>query len=210
LGGTGTISGAVTNGGTIAPGASVGTLTVNNNVTMSAASHLAIELSEASADKLVVGGNLDLSAAEYLDVTGSGTGPWLIATYGGTLSGTFDNVTAGYVVDYTTPGQIILDSMSLPGDYNSDGVVDATDYVAWRKMPNKYGGDVAGFTAWRANFGKSAGAGAAAAVPEPAAVVFIATAIVCLAGRPSRRRYAPHAVIRNARGSRERGTYSGN
>jgi hypothetical protein len=95
---------------------------VNNNVTFGASSHLAIELSGTSADKLMVGGNLDLSSNDFLDVTGSGTGPWVIATYAGTLSGTFDNVTSGYVVDYTTPGQIILNSMSLPGDYNSDGV----------------------------------------------------------------------------------------
>ena len=103
LGGTGTISGAITaqEGGTIAPGSGgVGTLTASSNVTMALNSHLAIDLSGALADKLVVGGNLDLSAAEFLDVTGVGSGSsWLIGTYAGTRLALFDNVTSGYTVD---------------------------------------------------------------------------------------------------------------
>jgi fibronectin-binding autotransporter adhesin len=186
LGGTGTISGAVTNYAKIAPGASangisIGTFTLNNNVTFRSGSQLAIQLSGTSADKLVVGGDLNLSSSDSLFVTGSGTGPWVIATYAGTRTGTFDNVTSGYVVDYTTPGEIILNSMALPGDYNSDGVVDATDYIAWRKTPNAYSGDPAGFTAWRANYGKTAGAGSgsnAAAVPEPGMLVLLAAMLI--------------------------------
>ncbi|MCI0333103.1 MAG: proprotein convertase P-domain-containing protein [Planctomycetes bacterium] len=54
------------------------------------------------------------------------------------------------------------------GDYNGDGVVDAADYVAWRKND----GTQAGYNGWRMNFGETVGgAGAAAsanaAVPEP-------------------------------------------
>jgi fibronectin-binding autotransporter adhesin len=201
LGGSGTISGAVTNSGTIAPGTSVGTLTTGSDVTMSASSHLAIDLSGATADKLAVGGNLDLSASDFLDVTGTGSGPWVIATYGGTLSGTFDNVTSGYIVDYTTPGQIILNSMSLPGDYNSDGVVDGTDYITWRKTPNAYSGDPAGFTTWRANFGKtSAGSGSSAvAVPEPTGLVLIAGVLIGLR-RTGRRCYCNSRLELGTRG----------
>lgn len=181
LGGTGSISGAVTNAGTISPGTDVGTLTVNNDVSMSAGSHLSIDLSGATADKLAIGGNLDLSAADYLDVTGAGAGPWIIATYAGTLSGTFDNVTPGYAVDYTTPGEIILNSMTLPGDYNNDGVVDEADYITWRKTPNKFSGDPAGFTAWRANFGASIAAGSnIATVPESPVFSLLATLLVGL------------------------------
>jgi autotransporter-associated beta strand protein len=186
LGGTGTISGAVTSFGTIAPGASVGTLTLESDLTMSTNSHLAIELSGASADKIVVGGNLDLSAAEYLDVTGNGTAPWLIATYGGTLTGTFDNVTSGYIVDYTTNGQITLKSIALPGDYNSDGEVDAGDYVTWRANPNAFSGP-AGYNAWRANFGNPPGSGSgvgegSAPVPEPQAFALFVIALIFAAG----------------------------
>ena len=132
LAGTGTISGAVTNSGRIAPGGSIGTLTTGSDVTMAADSRLAIELSGATADKLVVGGNLDLASNDFLDVTGSGAGPWVIATYSGLRSGTFDNVTSGYLVDYTTPGAIVLNTIALPGDYNGDGVVDGADYRCGR------------------------------------------------------------------------------
>jgi hypothetical protein len=54
----------------------------------------------------------------------------------------------------------------IPGDFNLDGMVDAADYVAWRKKD----GSPSGYNRWRANFGRTAGASAAsnATVPEPA------------------------------------------
>ncbi len=57
----------------------------------------------------------------------------------------------------------------LSGDYNSDGSVNAADYVLWRNDPASYGGDPDGYNTWRANFGNTAGSGSSfAAVPEPA------------------------------------------
>ncbi len=83
---------------------------------------------------------------------------------------------------------------TLLGDYNNNGVVDAADYVVWRKelgttfTQNDY-------NVWRANFGQTApgagsGAGsiANAAVPEPATLVLLtlATAVLCVRrGRPA-------------------------
>jgi hypothetical protein len=63
----------------------------------------------------------------------------------------------------------------LEGDFNGDGSVDAADYVVWRNS----GGTQNAYNMWRANFGKSSGAGAGAlsavastrAVPEPSAAV---------------------------------------
>jgi hypothetical protein len=181
LGGTGSIDGAVTNNGTIAPGNAIGTLTLNGNVAMGADSHLAIELSGTTADRLVVGGNLDLSSADFLDVTGTGSGSsWIIATYGGALSGVFDNVTPGFTVDYGTgaSSQITLMAAGLPGDYNNDGQVDAADYVVWRHDAANHGGDPEGYNTWRQNFGNSSASGsnaisAGVAAPEPATVALI-------------------------------------
>ncbi|HJQ81693.1 MAG TPA: hypothetical protein VJ828_17145 [Lacipirellulaceae bacterium] len=63
-----------------------------------------------------------------------------------------------------------------PGDFNSDGAVDAADYVVWRK------GAGSRFNAmhhieWRTHFDATSGAGSAAlgaaAVPEPAGAILI-------------------------------------
>jgi hypothetical protein len=77
--------------------------------------------------------------------------------------------------------QYVGTAVGLTGDYNSNGVVDAADYVVWRKnlgqavnLPNdSTPGNVtqADYDVWRANFGRPvAGSGAALAtvnVPEP-------------------------------------------
>jgi formylglycine-generating enzyme required for sulfatase activity len=54
----------------------------------------------------------------------------------------------------------------IPGDFNSDRVVDAADYVVWRKNDS---GDVEGYNMWRANFGRTGAAAAAASANAPAA-----------------------------------------
>jgi hypothetical protein len=63
------------------------------------------------------------------------------------------------------------------GDFNHDGIVDAADYVVWRKT----GGSQSGYNHWRSHFGLPAGSGAAlpsaeplsAAVPEPATIAML-------------------------------------
>jgi hypothetical protein len=66
---------------------------------------------------------------------------------------------------------------SLQGDYNGNGKVDAADYVAWRKNPNPYLGNPAGYNVWRANFGNPPGSGSdlvgTTAVPEPSSAISI-------------------------------------
>jgi len=62
------------------------------------------------------------------------------------------------------------------GDYNNNGVVDAADYVLWRKSPGSFGGDPGGYTTWRTRFGSTSGAGGglgAAAVPEPCSILLL-------------------------------------
>jgi hypothetical protein len=81
----------------------------------------------------------------------------------------------------------------LVGDYNSNNVVDAADYVVWRNnentmtaLPNDPVGGVIGpgqFNNWRANFGAStagSSAGLGTAVPEPAALVLAMFALLAL------------------------------
>jgi hypothetical protein len=99
----------------------VGTLTLNANVKLIDGSHLSAELgANGTSDLLQISGNLDLSSPnDYLDLTKLGTvgngNTYLVATYGGSLLGTFDNVTPGYDVSYATPGEIIVVSSPEPG-----------------------------------------------------------------------------------------------
>jgi autotransporter-associated beta strand protein len=102
-------------------------------------------------------------------------------TYGSTASSAvFQNdqffAGTGVITIAAPPGQ--------DGDYNEDGVVDAADYVAWRKSPGDFGGDPAGYNTWVANFGEGgAGSGGAGGVPEPSTLVIVGlTALLALAG----------------------------
>src|SRR4051812_8039958 len=76
------------------------------------------------------------------------------------------------------------ESVSIPGDYNNNGKVDAADYVLWRKSPGSFGGDPAGYTTWRTNFGlPGAGSGlGTAAVPEPHSVALLIGGVAAMFG----------------------------
>lgn len=134
----------------------------------------------------------------------------------GGISGVFSNITSGLRLD-TVDGlgsflvhygvgsafnqnQIVLSAFQptgpggLPGDFNHDGVVNAADYVVWRK-----GVGVAptqdNYNLWRSNFGQTfsflgSGWGAGGSsdnVPEPAAIALMLFATASLNVRLSDR-----------------------
>ena len=84
------------------------------------------------------------------------------------------------------------DVVSLVGDYNGNGKVDAADYVLWRDNPDGFGGSPAGYDAWRAHFGNPPGSGAGlgdgSAVPEPVGglLILLGTIFLNMATRRSR------------------------
>jgi autotransporter-associated beta strand protein len=191
LGGTGTIGDGVTPvpitvnaGGSLAPGASIGTLTARGNVTFADDSIFRVEVDAMAntSDLLAVTGDLALGGADLAVSLLAGslpTGPHVIATYSGLLTGAF-TVPAGILVDYGTGSNsqitMTVNALGLPGDHNQDGLVDAADYVLWRKDPGNHGGDPGGYTAWRTNFGSSSpgGGGDSGSVPEPATATLVA------------------------------------
>jgi hypothetical protein len=69
----------------------------------------------------------------------------------------------------------IVKIVALPGDYNSDGVVDAADYTVWRDG-NSPDDSQAGYDLWAANYG-STNAPPAASVPEPASALVLLSMI---------------------------------
>jgi hypothetical protein len=210
LGGTGSIAGNINNLGTIAPGVNgVGTLTTMNDVFMEFNSHLAIDLAGGMADKLVVGGNLDLSNTEFLDISGSRSGlSYVIATYTGTLTGKFNNITAGYTVNYGTGNnsQITLTAAltGVKGDFNNNGRVDAADYVLWRNNlgtnnallnDNGLGTPItqSHYSLWRSAFNSpngGSGSFSTGEVPEPTSAILLLAGIGCFALAAGRRRIA--------------------
>ena len=117
LGGTGIILGPVTvnSGGAIAPGASVGTLTLRSNLTLSAGSILRFELGATNAsDRIVITNALVLNGTLHVtNVAGFGPGTYTLIDYGGALSGseiTVGSKPSGYscTVDTDTLHQVRL------------------------------------------------------------------------------------------------------
>ncbi|KAF1714686.1 hypothetical protein CSC74_15665 [Pseudoxanthomonas yeongjuensis] len=98
LGGHGSIGGDVLNAGTLAPGASIGTLTIHGDYTQTATGTLAIEANaDGQADLLVVDGVATLDGSTLVLAQ---SGNWMprtdytILTAGGGVSGEFDSATS--------------------------------------------------------------------------------------------------------------------
>ena len=128
LGGTGFINSGANNitvngGGTItgATNGSVGTLTLAANTLTIEGTYLN-DINGASADRITLTGNLDLSSAEILNFNSisAPTAPsYTLISYTGTLSGIFDtvqNLPAGYTIQYNT-GEIDLVAVPEPGTW---------------------------------------------------------------------------------------------
>jgi arylsulfatase A-like enzyme len=90
-----------------------------------------------------------------------------------------------YALPFAYETNLLFPQSALPGDFNHDGVVDATDYVGWRKA----GIDgQQGLADWGSNFGKSTpgfgatipGSGLAAQVPEPATWITMAIGAILI------------------------------
>jgi autotransporter-associated beta strand protein len=92
---------------------------------------------------------------------------------------------------FTGTGILTVGPAILAGDYNNDGIVDARDYVVWRKnvgqpsqtLPNDTTGAIIGqpqLNLWRANFGNTTavpGGGSivnGGAIPEPSSIGLLA------------------------------------
>ena len=80
-------------------------------------------------------------------------------------------------------------NVGMPGDYNNDGMVDAADYIVWRRD----NGTPDGYETWRTNFGNTAASGVAAddllsprQVPEPSSLM-LCVALVAMAAGIARR-----------------------
>jgi T5SS/PEP-CTERM-associated repeat protein len=203
-------------GGTLAPGHSAGRTDIDGNYTQQAGAKLAIEVGGttpttqydvvASEGFASLNGLLELTLINGFMPTGGQTFT-IFNTVGG-IGGAFSNVASGqrltttdgggsFLVNYGAgsafdPMSIVLSSfiaVPLPGDYNHNNVVDAADYVLWRKTLGQSGAALAAdgngnnmidsgdYNIWRAHFGQPPGSGsgtlANGAVPEPATLLLL-------------------------------------
>jgi autotransporter-associated beta strand protein len=200
LGGTGSVTGTVmvNSGGHIAPGASIESLGVGS-LTLNTGSVLDIELAAPGTSDLInVSGLLTLGggSVNLIDLGGVNAGTYTLINYG-TLSGSVANLGAptggpsNFNYNLVDTGSAINLSVTIPGDFNVDGTVDAADYVVWNKgLGTTYtSGD---YDVWRANFGRSAGSGSgssfsgATSIPEPATIALVGTALAMLHFRQRR------------------------
>jgi autotransporter-associated beta strand protein len=137
-------------------------------------------LADAADVYLTTGSTFDLNfgatdtiRALYIDGV-----PQSVGTYGASgLGASF--FTGSGLLNVTT-----MPVVGVPGDYNDNGVVDAGDYVLWRKggplaheVDNPGVVNAQDYTEWRARFGNPPGSGSAlgaASVPEPATILLVA------------------------------------
>ncbi|HEX2473824.1 MAG TPA: hypothetical protein VHK01_03700, partial [Lacipirellulaceae bacterium] len=198
----------IPSGGTLAPGRSAGSTTILGDYTQSAGATLEIEVGgTATATQFdfvevtgtaLLGGNLEVALVngfepdpddEFIVFNADDLLSFFTNAGNGQRIDTVDGV-GSFLVHYGPtspfdPDQIVLSEFVLarvPGDYNQNGVVDAADYVVWRKAD----GIQAGFDLWRANFGRTAGNGAGAStgtattVPEPASILLACVAAISM------------------------------
>jgi glycosidase len=123
----------------------------------------AMNVSEADISVQLNQSLFESPLAEAWDVLSSGQ----VTTAGGYLSFNVPALSGRYI--------LVNSGLHIPGDFNSNGVVDAADYIVWREEPANY--TAADFANWRAHFGatsaSASGGGASSAVPEPQALALL-------------------------------------
>lgn len=136
FGSAGTVNGNVTVAGTLSPGASPGTMTVNGNVALASSSVSVFEITPTVSDKLVINGSLSIAQGATLQIVAAqavtpGQSLDLITVSGG-ITGSYTNIVKpaslfGFVVQRD-------DTISLLGQFLNDPgytpqVRGAIDYV---------------------------------------------------------------------------------
>ncbi len=207
----------VNDGGTFAPGDSPALATIDGDFAQNTGT-LAIEIGGTTAgaqfDRLLVdgaaslGGTLDVRIINGFAPAFGQRFEFLAAADG--ISGDFDDVVLPALLDgmqwsllATSTGRVLI--VGLPGDYNQDAVVDAADYIVWRKT---FGADVMpgtgadgnrdskvdslDYDVWKSHIGAHVivGAASATALPEPATAILMALSTALFAVRRPRRQFA--------------------
>ncbi len=200
-------AGAFTGGGATffeggySPGNSPAAVSLDGRVTFGDTNVLKIELGGttlgtqydhvAVAGQLTLDGKLQVSKIDLSNGFNFAPGQSFDILDWSSLSGTFSTLqlptlSAGLMWNTSQLYTAGILSVGLPGDFNGNGMVDAADFIAWRKgLGTLYTQD--DYNLWRSNFGHTAGSGAGAggfnssviagsarvAVPEPSGLALL-------------------------------------
>lgn len=183
------------------------TLAVAGDLAMDSTTRLELDIATPTQhDRLAVGGLFSAAGTLSISLEQDASSPQLGDTFDilafSTATGGFDNyqlpgLAAGLGWDVS---QLLVSgelAIGLTGDYNSDGQVDAADYIVWRdnlgaatlsnrdtQLAGMVG--VGDYFAWQANYGASLGSLhtlAEAVVPEPTTGITMLSMMVLLAVR---------------------------
>jgi hypothetical protein len=196
--GSGTVPGQVENlSGVVAPGSGLGSLAIEGRFSNGKAGTVEMEIGGTAAgsqyDQIVVTGDVTLAGTLYLALTGGftpaiGANSYTLFSATGELGGRFSRISFPalpadrmWAVFYTDDSLSL--KVTLPGDFDANGLVNAADLPAWQAgFGTSYGGD--GFLVWQRNFNGTSGP--AEGVPEPVTSVLAAVALVGAIGRRRR------------------------
>ncbi|MEX2317000.1 MAG: aspartyl protease family protein [Pirellulales bacterium] len=216
LTGSGPIPGQVENfSGTVAPGNSIGTLTIIGRYSNGRDGTLAIELGGLAPgtghDQLVVEGTAALGGTLAVSLANLGGGTYapnvgdeFAVIVAENVNGEFGHLAAppNYNLRAEYEEDRVRVVVGIQGDYNDDGTVNAADYTVWR---NSLGsttntdadGDGSGtigagdFTVWKNHYGDVdpffGAAMGAGSVPEPASIALLLLAAVFFGMKRPRR-----------------------
>lgn len=164
------------------------TLSVTNNATMTLSSGVNDALGDNSTLSLSNNALLNLGDGvnERVGFLSLDTAFQPAGTYGSSQSNAVNKLD----LYFTGTGMITVGPAILPGDYDNNGVVDAADFVVWRKnvgqpsqtLPNDTTGLIIGnaqYNLWRSNFGSTTpipGSGSVnnnTAVPELSSIALL-------------------------------------
>ena len=201
--GTGPINGAVRNlSGRIEPGAPIGKLNIDGDLSNLEAATIAFDLSGTVAETLYdqiaterfafLAGTLEVAlTGGYLPMIGDMF--TLITSVEGVV-GQFDQLLLPSGFDWDVnylPNSIVLEVLGPRGDFNGDGSIDGGDLTSWQAG---YGSTYAGldFLTWQRNYEGPGLAANAATVPEPGAGAMLLLGMLIGTQRLRMQRSLPH------------------
>jgi outer membrane autotransporter protein len=136
FGSAGTVNGNISVGGTLSPGASPGTMTINGNVSLASGSTTLFEMTPTVSDALVISGSLAIQSGATLDITGTRPltpgATYDLITAGNGITGSFSTISQATTVlgfvRQTANAVQLLGTLQLPAGANTQ-VTSINSYI---------------------------------------------------------------------------------